>query len=457
VALRRLGMVGRIALVLVAAVALEFAGNVALLRWQERELVPEAQVARIAARLTLAERTALVSHPKHRARRLHALAGDGATLNWVPRSVITDYSGSFERLSTLRARLVHAAPALAGRELRLTLMPSAKAGERDLLGAIQLADGSYVTFRVSRYLGAPPAAGTVMALHSLLIAAVLGFALAMVHALVRPLRNLAAAADATGQGQRGAIVAEGPPEVRRVATAFAAMQARLLGAMADQTHALVAVSHDLRTPIQRLRLRAALLPDGDARDAIHEDLAEMEHFIESTLAYVRSGEEEAPRLVDVAAIVATAADDAADLGAMIDWRGPDALPAAVRPLAIKRILANLIDNARRHAARIVVTLAAAPGHRFVLTVEDDGPGIPPDRRAEALLPFRRLDDARGRCAGGAGLGLAIAAKAVEAMGGALTLSDSTLGGLAVRVELPTGRGSCQLGQVHDFKRKSGPV
>lgn len=438
---RGLGMVGRIALVLVGAVALEFAGNVALQRWQERELVPEVQVARIAARLTLAERTALASHPKHRGRRLQDLAGDGATLNWVPRSVITDYSGSFERLAALRARLVQAAPALAGRELRLTLMPSAKVGERDLLGAIQLADGSYVTFRVGPYLGAPPAPGTVMLLHLLLIAIVLGLALAMVHALVRPLRTLAAAADATGRGRTGTIIAEGPPEVRRVATAFAAMQQRLLGAMADQTHALVAVPHDLRTPIQRLRLRAALLADGDERDAIRDDLAEMEHFIESTLAYVRSGEEEAARLVDVAAIVATAVDAAADLGAAIDWHGPDELPATVRPLAVKRILANLIDNGRRHAARIVVTLADAPGDRFVLTVEDDGPGIPPDRRAEALLPFRRLDGARGRSAGGAGLGLAIAVKAVEAMEGTLTLGDSALGGLAVRVDLPKGCGS----------------
>ena len=97
-------------------------------------------------------------------------------------------------------------------------------------------------------------------------------------------------------------------------------------------------------------------------------------------------------------------------------------------------------SATRRAARIVVTLAHAPHNRFLLTVEDDGPGIPPDRRAEALLPFRRLDDARGRRAGGAGLGLAIAVKAVEAMGGALTLGDSTLGGLAVRVDLPKGGG-----------------
>ena len=435
---RPLGMVGRIALVLLCAVALEFLGNVALQRWQERELIGSEQVERIAQRLVAAERETLALHPKHRGRALQALGGDGLSLNWVPRSVITDYAASFSQLADMRARLARAAPGLSGRELRLTLIPSAVAGERDLIGALQLADATYITFRVSPYLGAPPSPAAVIAMHLLLVVAVLGLALVMVHALVRPLHKLAAAADATGQGQVGTIVAEGPPEVRRVATAFAAMQRRLVDAMEDHTHALVAVSHDLRTPIQRLRLRASLLEDEEAREAITADLVEMEHFIESTLAYFRSGEDEAPRLIDVAAIVSTAADNAADLGAEIGYRGPDELPVTGRPLAIKRIIANLVDNARRHGERIELILAEeAPGH-FAIAVEDDGPGIPADQRVEALLPFRRLDNARARDAGGAGLGLASAAKAAQAMGGMLTLNDSRLGGLAARLILPKG-------------------
>ncbi len=433
---RRLGMVGRIALVLLCAVALEFLGNVALQRWQERELIGGAEIEAIAARLVAAERAALALHPKHRGRELQALGGGGLSLNWVPRSVITDYSGSFEQLAEMRARLVRAAPGLAGRELRLTLIPSATAGERDLIGALHLADATYITFRVSPYLGAPPSPGAVIAMHLLLVTTVLGLALVMVHALVRPLRNLAEAADATGQGRVGAVAVEGPPEVRRVATAFAAMQRRLLDAMEDHTHALVAVSHDLRTPIQRLRLRASLLEEEEARDAITADLVEMEHFIESTLAYFRSGEDEAARLIDVAAVVSTAADNAADMGAAIAWRGPDEMLVTARPLAIKRIIANLVDNARRHGERIELILADMPGGRFAIAVEDDGPGIAADQRAEALLPFRRLDNARARDAGGAGLGLASAAKAAQAMGGTLELGDSRLGGLAARLVLP---------------------
>lgn len=437
-AFARLGMVGRIALVLVCAVALELVGNVALQRWQERELVPAGQVERIATRLARGERAALASHPRDRARLMHDMAGDGVALNWVPRTVITDFSPAFEQLAAMRGRLVQAEPILANRELRLTLMPSAEAGERDLVGALRLADGSYISFRVNAYLGAPPHPAAVVLLHMLLIAAVLGIALLMIQRLVRPLRKLAEAADATGMRAVGAFEAEGPPEVQRVAIAFAAMQARLFQAMEDQTQALVAVSHDLRTPIQRLRLRASMIADREAQEAIAADLSEMEHFIDATLDYVRSGKDEKARLIDVAALVATLVDSAADMGDDIVYHGPDTCLVTARPLAIKRILGNLIDNARRHARHIELTLGEDGPDRIVIAVEDDGPGISPGQRAEALLPFRRLDSARGRHAGGAGLGLATALKTARGMGGDLVLAGSSLGGLAVRLILPRG-------------------
>jgi signal transduction histidine kinase len=207
--------------------------------------------------------------------------------------------------------------------------------------------------------------------------------------------------------------------------------------MDDHTQALVAVSHDLRTPIQRLRLRASLLHDEEAQDAIGADLAEMESFIESTLSYFRSGEDEAPRLIDAAAMLSTIADAAADLGDSVDYRGPDTLPVMGRLVAIRRIVANLLDNARRHADHIELTLTEGEPGWFHLDVDDDGPGIPPARREEALLPFRRLDSARGQ-GGGAGLGLAAAHKSARVMGGTLTLGKSRLGGLRVRLTLPTG-------------------
>ncbi len=429
-------MIGRILLVLIAAILLELCGNLALQKWQERELLSDREVEQIASRLSAAEATTLTRYPRHRSDRLRDLAEGDLSLNWVPRTVITDFSASFAQLQSLRARLLQAAPQLAARELRLTLMPSAERGERDLVGALQIADGSFITFRLSPYLGAPPDPRLVILLHLLLVAAVLGVALVMIRALVRPLSDLAAAADRTSGGRASPIVADGPAEVRRVATAFSAMQDRLFRAMDDQMQALVAVSHDLRTPIQRLRLRIALLRDGDARDAMGNDLAEMESFIEGTLSYFRSGDDETPRLIDAAALVATAVDTAADLGDDILYRGPDEMLVTTRPVTIRRILANLIDNARRHAGRIELTLRAEGPGRFVIDIDDDGPGIPADRRDEALLPFRRLDEARE--GGGAGIGLAAAYKAAVLMGGSLTLSDSRLGGLRVSVSLPRG-------------------
>lgn len=429
-------MVGRILLVLVCAVALELLGNLALERWQQRELLSDQEIAEVAAKLTEAEAVALANHRRHRGEQLRFLTHGDLSLNWVPRTVITDFSASFEQLQELRRRIVRSAPGLASRELRLTLMPSAERGERDLVGALQIADGSFVTFRLSPYLGAPPDPRLVIFLHLILVAAVLAVALAMIRALVRPLSNLADAADRTSGGRASPMTIQGPVEVRRVAVALSAMQDRLFRAMDDQTQALVAVSHDLRTPIQRLRLRAALLRDEESRDAMAADLAEMESFIDATLSYFRSGEEEAARLIDTAALVATIVDTAADLGDDIAFRGPDELLVTARPVTIKRILTNLIDNARRHARRIELTLRADGKDGFAIDVDDDGPGIPPDQRDEALLPFRRLDDARTGKKGGAGIGLAAAHKAATAMGGRLVLRDSPLGGLRVSLSLP---------------------
>jgi signal transduction histidine kinase len=428
-------MVGRIALILVAAMLLELIGNVALDRWAGREYVSESDTRAVARRLEVADRIASAAPPEKRARLMSDLAIPGLKLNWVPRTVITDFADPLDRLAIFKRRLSQAAPTLAGRNLRLTILPSEQPGRRDLVGALALTDGSFVTFRLSPYLAAPPGLWFTVVTHLLFTGAVLLIALLMIRALVRPLSDLAAAADATRLGTSGAVLVRGPHEVRRVASAFATMQTRLLHTVEDHTQSLIAVSHDLRTPIQRLRLRAALIDNPEMRDNITGDLIEMERFIDSTLAYIRDDRQETARLTDVAALVGTAVDNASDAGADIVFRGRDELPAVTRPTTLKRILANLIDNAVRHADRVEVTLDKAPGG-FVIAIDDDGPGIPEARRTEAMLPFRRLQDARGSAGGAAGLGLATSNKAVAALGGTLMLEDSRLGGLHVRITLP---------------------
>ncbi len=434
---RGTGLVARIALVLLGAVLLESLGTYALYRWQERELLPHMEMRQIAAQLVSAADAAERTLPRDRASAVHALENEGLALGWVRRSMMTDHGPGSPRLAGLRARLVRHAPELASREMEFSLLPSGEGRKRDLLGLVRLKDGSFLSFRVQGYLNAPLPVWAILLLHVLLLCLVFGIALAMVHALVRPLARLAQAADETGRNHAARIEPSGPHEVRRVATAFAAMQARLLRMMEDNTQALIAVSHDLRTPIQRLRLRAGLVQDAEVHDGIQHDLQEMEHFIDSTLAYVRSGMDEPARLVDIAVLIATLVDDACDAGMDVHYRGPETFALHVRPAGLTRVLHNLIGNSRRYAGRIEVALDGEAGIRALIAVDDDGPGIPPEQRAACLLPFQGLDRPGGGDSGkGAGLGLSIVDRIVNAQGGTLALDTSRLGGLSVRIALP---------------------
>ena len=445
------GMVERIGVVLLCAVLLEFLGNVALYRWQDRELVSAAQTRRIADQLVDAVSVASAAPREERAQLMQRLDIENLALNWVPRTVITDSGASQNSLSDLHTRLVTLAPELARLTMRLSLLPSPDGEGRDLVGTVALLDGSVVSFRVTGYLDSVPDVRVLILLHMLLIAGVIGVTLLIVRALVRPLRDLAIAADETGRDHSAQITPAGPHEVQRVAAAFIAMQARLVRMVQENTQTLISVSHDLRTPIQRLRLRAGLLEYGEARDAIEQDLLEMERFIDSSLAYIRSGKDETPRLIDISALLNTLVDDALDLGANAAFEGPNNFLLVTRPTALKRMVGNLIDNAATHGDQIIVLLSGDDGIRAEISVEDDGPGIPPELRADALLPFHRLNrESNGAADRGAGLGLAFVQRTVEAYGGSISLETSTtLGGLAARISIPA---SAMDGRSHQFDR-----
>ncbi|HEY8605108.1 ATP-binding protein [Tsuneonella suprasediminis] len=441
------GMMGRIALVLMGAIVLELLGIVALHQWQDRELVDAARTQSIARQLADAVRIAETAPRPRRAGSMHDLAARGPSrqalaLNWVPNTVITDHSAANARLAAMRARLVQADDRLRDREMRLSLMLGRDGGQHDLVGLIALDDGSFLSFRVNRYLRGPPPLWLVSLLHILLLVAVFGLAMVLMRALLRPLRDLAMAADETGRDHTHAIVPDGPREVRQLAHAFSAMQVRLIAAMDDNTQALIAVSHDLRTPIQRAKLRAAMLDDAAAGAAIEQELAAMDRFIDGALAYVRSGADEEPRLIDVAAMLAAIADDTADQGADIRFRGPPSLILHTRPILLARMLQNLIDNARRYANRIELRLTGEANRYAEICVDDDGPGIPAEQRADALQPFRKLTPAGGEGLGadgalnqGAGLGLAFIQRAMSGSPDGLMLEDSPLGGLRARLTL----------------------
>lgn len=262
---------------------------------------------------------------------------------------------------------------------------------------------------------------------------------------VRAIRRLAGAAEAFGLGRDiGPIKPEGASEVRQAAQAFNHMQDRIRRFVAQRTDMLAGISHDLRTPLTRMRLGLAMLPPNAAAEddiaAITQDVEEMERMVAAYLAFARGEGGEQPRAADLAEIVRDVAQKARRDGAEVAVETPPALMLQLRPDALRRCLANLLDNARKHARRIAVAVSevpreAAPGARPAggwaqVTVDDDGPGIPAAQREEAFRPFATLS------AGGTGLGLAIARDIARAHGGDIVLEESPLGGLRARVRLP---------------------
>ena len=251
---------------------------------------------------------------------------------------------------------------------------------------------------------------------------------------VRAIRRLASAAEAFGVGRDiPPIRPEGATEVRQAAAAFNRMQERIRRFLAQRTEMLAGVSHDLRTPLTRLRLTIAMLPaNEDLRQDVTDmtaDIEEMERMVSGYLAFARGEGTEQAQPVDLSSVLEDVAAGARRSGAQVDVTAPDGLTLPLRADAMRRAITNLVDNARRHAHRIA--MAASQQDRTVsVTVDDDGPGIPADRRESVFRPFET--DATG----GTGLGLTIARDIVRAHGGEILLEDSPLGGLRARIRLP---------------------
>jgi signal transduction histidine kinase len=254
---------------------------------------------------------------------------------------------------------------------------------------------------------------------------------------VQPLRRLAKAADALGRDLGGPPLPEtGPREVRQAAHAFNTMQARLASYLEDRLRILAAVSHDLKTPITRLKLRAEMLPDEVQREKFLRDLADMETMIGATLDFLRGeARKEASAQLDINALLSTLRDDMEALGETVEVSGEALQPLRARPQALKRCLANLLENAVRYGGKAHVRMEDH-AHELLLYIEDSGPGIPEPMLEQMFEPFRRGEDSRNRDTGGVGLGLAIARNLARAHGGEVTLANRPEGGLRVRVCLP---------------------
>jgi len=253
---------------------------------------------------------------------------------------------------------------------------------------------------------------------------------------VKPIRRLAVAADNFGKGQDVTrFKPEGATEVRLAATAFVAMRERIQRHITQRTEMLAGVSHDLRTPLTRMKLELAMLGETDGVDDLKEDVGEMERMLEGYLAFARGEGAEQPIDTDLGQLLADVVAQTRRQGVSIDLHVEKPLSLPLRPNAFKRCIANVVGNASRYASHVNVRMGArADG--VEVTIDDDGPGIPEDKRDDVFKPFFRVDQSRNQGTGGVGLGLTIARDVVRVHGGDIGLETSPFGGLRVRIRIP---------------------
>jgi two-component system osmolarity sensor histidine kinase EnvZ len=262
-------------------------------------------------------------------------------------------------------------------------------------------------------------------------------AIAFMHKQIRPIRRLAVAAESFGKGRDVPdFKPEGAVEVRQAARAFLVMRERIQRQIAQRTDMLAGVSHDLRTPLTRMKLQLAMLGDGPEIEELKGDVVEMERMIEGYLAFARGEGGESPELLDLSATLADLVGQARRAGSSITLGPVPELWLPLRPQAFRRCLANLLANARRHAARTWVQARQVAGGMVEILVDDDGPGIPEGRWEEVFRPFVRIEPSRNPRTGGTGLGLTIARDIARAHGGDVRLGHSPEGGLRCVVRLP---------------------
>lgn len=302
---------------------------------------------------------------------------------------------------------------------------------------IALHDGTWVTF--DSYLSPQAAAVPLRLALTLLIllGTVIALSLVAVRWVTGPLAELATAAEKLGEDiNRPPLPETGPSEAQRAARAFNTMQRRLSRFIADRTRIFTAMSHDLKTPITRLRLRAEMLEDEGLRAKFAKDLAEMESMVTQTLDFMRDAStQEAVQPVDAMALLESLQTDYQDTGSKVEIAGSVARPYPGRPLGLRRCLTNLVDNAIRYGGHATVKVEDA-ADRLTIRVLDDGPGIPEEQLEQAFEPFFRGEASRSRETGGTGLGLGIARNIARAHGGDLVLRNRAEGGLEAILSLP---------------------
>jgi signal transduction histidine kinase len=308
---------------------------------------------------------------------------------------------------------------------------------RELDVAITLPDGATVLFRTDVPRPGPPLPRRIFVDLALLTLALGAVLFVMARTITRPLTDLARAADAVGRGERGAPLRErGARELREATRAFNAMQERMHRYLDSRTRVLAAMSHDLRTPLTRLKLRTESLDDDDLRHRFNADLDEMQRMVAGALSLFRGMNQDEPlQPVAVDEILAKLQKEFAELGTSIVVTGDKPELYVARPTALKRCLTNLLSNAAKYGINPAVVIEQ-DANELIVRVLDEGPGIAPEMLEQVFEPFFRLESSRNRDTGGVGLGLSIARDIAQAHGGSLTLRNRLPRGLEAILRLP---------------------
>ncbi len=460
-------LVGRTVLVVLIALVVTNLIGLAVYTSERANLLISARGRLLAEQITRVTEQLEQSPAAERRRIVRAQGRQGARLVWSERPWVESEDGDWRtrliggtlrdelgldddgrlrlairRLGEIDPRLREAAlPERRDRRHRPSAdqqPPQLTTDSRILLGSLMLTDGTWLNFGAP-FLAQRPVWETRPVLVSGAVTLVaLAVTIWAVRRAARPLTTLAGAAERLGLDVDAPALAEaGPREVRTASRAFNTMQRRLQRFVRDRTQMLAAISHDLRTPITRMRLRAEFVEDPGQREKMLADLAEMEAMVAATLAFARDDPaRERAQALDLAALLAAISADAADMGAAADYAGPQRIPIVGRAAALKRAFANLVDNAIKYGGAARVT-AAIGADAVVVTIDDDGPGLSDTDRERVFEPFVRGEASRSRETGGVGLGLAVVRAAVRAHGGEVTLGNRPEGGLRATVVLPT--------------------
>jgi len=433
--------------VLIIGLALSHAISIALYATDHTESLISIGGRHIGERIATINRL-IQRSPKAERERITNLANDAifkASLSST--SAIETQPETPGRLQGLREFLITHLDSDTSRDIRLRFMemkpikPGSDKTEdiETVMVSLSLPDKNWLNFTVPLQTPKPFWSFRYILSMLVMLSAVALFSAIFVRQLTRPLEHFARASQQLGVDVKAPPLPErGPLEIRQATQAFNQMQRRIRRFVEDRTQMIAAISHDLGTPIARMRLRAEFVDDEEQQQKMLADLDHMEKMVFSALSFARDDSAREPvAKVDFRTILHRVCDDISDTGFQVSLKIDDeTLPCNCRPVALRRALNNLVENAAKYGGEARVTMTKR-GDAIVVTIDDEGPGIPEDRLEDVFKPFVRLETSRSRETGGTGLGMTVARTIIRAHGGDIILSNREEGGLRMEVTLPT--------------------